>query len=129
MGIWKKIKRAFGGVDDALEDAAGEAWDFIEDSAEMAVALLREHEIGASVLNTISAVADKNLSNSAKRDAVVDFAMPLIRDFADNGKLDMTGAQVKRIAVLLVESLYTDFKNVGLKAIIAPLIRLLKSVL
>lgn len=130
MGLWGKIKKVFGGVDDAVEDIAGNAWDYVDDQIDKAVAMLKQTHIGTSVLNFISIVDDDDIPGSEKFDKVVSMIMPVIKDFADNGRLDTTADQIEDFARQFVQSAYNDWNKAGgLKAIISPLIKLIKSIL
>ncbi len=130
MGLIKKLKKLFGGVDDAVEQVAANAWDAIEDSVDKAVALFKETPEAVAILNMISSVASGGLSGAAKFDLVLKAAIPIIKDFADDGKLNATADAIEDFARQVVQSIYNDFNKAGgLTSILSPLIALIRKVL
>ncbi len=130
MGLIKKLKKLFGGVDDAVEQVAANAWDAIEDSVDKAVALFKETPEAVAILNMISSVASGGLSGAAKFDLVLKAAIPIIKDFADYGKLNATADAIEDFARQVVQSIYNDFnKACGLTSILSPLIALIRKAL
>ncbi len=130
MGLIKKLKKLFGGVDDAVEQVAANAWDAIEDSVDKAVAMFKDTDAAVRIMNLISAVSNRSMSGAEKFNFVLDAAKPIIKDFADDGKLNATADAIEDFARQVVQSIYNDFNKAGgLTSILSPLIALIRKAL
>lgn len=130
MGLIKKLKKLFGGVDDAVEQVAANAWDAVGDSVDKAVAMFKDTDAAVRIMNLISAVSNRSISGAEKFNFVLDAAKPIIKDFADDGKLNTTADAIEDFARQVVQSIYNDWNSAGgLKSILSPLIALIKKVL
>lgn len=130
MGLIKKLKKLFGGVDDAVEQVAATAWDAVEDSVDKAVAMFKDTYAAVRIMNLISAVSNRSMSGAEKFNFVLDAAIPIIKDFADDGKLNATADAIEDFARQVVQSIYNDWNSAGgLKTILSPLIAFIRKVL
>lgn len=127
MSIWKKIKRAFGGVDDALEDSVKLAIDYAEGQLDEVVAVLKKTPVGTAVANIISAVDNDQISGSEKFARAVDLALPHVRNVIKDGGFEQAIDDAKDLTRQLVQSSFNDWKASGLKQVIKPLVTFLKT--
>jgi hypothetical protein len=95
-------------------------------AADRVVAALKQTKLGDAVIDSINAVASKELTGAQKFDAVVAEVSPLVVDYVRAGGTKAAATDVEDLTRALVQSTYTEIKSVGFEKIVGALLKLLK---
>lgn len=111
MSIFRKIGRLFKSA---------------EPAADRVVGALKKTELGDMVVDSINAVASKELTGSEKFEVVVGEVLPRVtRYLGEKGGIDAAESDLEDLARALVQSVYTEVKSVGFKKLLPKLVKLL----
>lgn len=110
MSLFKKIGRLF---------KSAPAVDHV-------VVALKKTKLGDAVVDSINAVASKDLTGSQKFEAVVSEIGPRVVEYVQAGGTKAAAADVEDLTRALVQSVYVEVKSVGFEKIVGALIKLLK---
>lgn len=112
----------------ALQELGHSVQPFVLSEAQKAVALLKQTDIGLTVMSDIQAVASKQLTGVQKFEQVVANTAPLVLKYVTGGGVSAVLADVSDIARELVQSLYNDFTSTKASSIAMDLLAVLKKV-